>query len=1477
MLSSLSQGSCLFNMKVGIYMSAFLMLVCVPLATVSAEIGTVPMTLEASVSASSDDAEQTPEGYFSTNSSDLELVVDTGVQTVGMRFNGMVIPRGASVTDAYIQFQVDEVTSDVVSLSIRGEADDNAATFSVAGDVLSRIQTVAAVPWSPAAWPVAGVAEPDQQTPNIAPVIQEIVNRPGWVIGNSLVIMITGSGKRVAESYDGNPNAAPLLHVEYLISDQEPPTVDAGPDQVIVLPESASLDGSVEDDGLPFPPGMVFTTWSQVSGPGTASFVDASAIDTAASFSIAGTYVLGLSANDGERFGGDEVTITVNPAIAPPVINSFTPTSDQVATVVAITGSNFSDAQYVGFNGVSSTFWVGADNTIYATVPVGVTTGPISVSNWTGVATSTTDFSPLASPPVLIGAGDISDCIGNAEETAKLLDTIPGTVFTAGDHAYDDGTEIEFDACYEPTWGRHKARTRPSPGAADYDTPGASAYYNYFGPSAGEPGKGYYSYDVGDWHVVALNSECGEVGGCDSSSPQGQWLQEDLANNPTACTIAYWSAPRFSSSSTHGSDPTYNDFWQILYAAGAELVVNGHDHTYERFAPQAPSGAADPLGIREFVVGTGGRALYPIGVTEPNSEVHNVETHGVLKLTLNPGSYDWEFIPIAGQTFTDSGSGLCHQVNQGPIVEAGPDQVITWPDSVVLEGQALDDGLPNPPGTLTTNWTQISGPGTASFVNSSAVDTTVSFSQFGSYVLRLTGDDGEHVVTDDVAIIVVDGGTQIISTEIRVTAGSDDAEESVTDGSMYLTSSDLELVSDLRTIGSDQTVGMRFNGAGIPQGVTVSSAYLQFQVDEVGTDFTSLTIRGEAIDNSPTFVSANGNLSARNRTAASVPWLPGPWSTAGAAGPDQQTPDLSAVIQEIVNRPGWSSGNSLTIIINGTGQRTAESYDGDPAAAPLLLIQYEQPANQPPTVSITGPADGTSVVEGTALTFAGTANDGEEGNLGANLAWNSSLQGALGNGVSVDATLSAGVHTITASATDSGGLSGSDQITVTITVPPIDVPNVAGLAQATAEANIVAAGLTVGTITTANSSTVPAGNVITQSPVACTACAIAGDPVALMISIGPASIDIPNVIGLAQATAEANIVAAGLTVGTITTANSSTVPAGNVITQSPLACTACATAGDPVALMISTGPAAIDIPNVIGLVQATAEANIVAAGLTVGTVTTANSATVPAGNVITQSPLVCSACALPGDAIALMISLGPAAIDVPNVAGLAQATAEANIVGAGLTVGTVITSNSATVPAGNVITQSPVACTACVTAGDLVALMISTGPAPIDVPNVVGQAQATAEANLVAAGLSVGTVTTASSGTVPAGDVISQSPINCTACVAPGSPVDLVVSTGAPKTLPGVTITFPPDGLSVVEGIAVTFTGTVNDSEDGDLSANLVWSSSRDGVFGTGASISTTLSKGWHTITASVTDSGGLSGSDQISIRVWNSKASRTH
>jgi 3',5'-cyclic AMP phosphodiesterase CpdA len=264
--------------------------------------------------------------------------------------------------------------------------------------------------------------------------------------------------------------------------------------------------------------------------------------------------------------------------------------------------------------------------------------------------------------PVLVGAGDISDCRNdNDEATAKLLDDIEGTVFTAGDNVYRSGTYAEYMDCYDPTWGRHKGRTKPAPGNHGYNTEGASGYFNYFGAAAGDPNKGYYSYDLGEWHIVVLNSMCEEVGGCEETSPQITWLKQDLANNQTACTLAIWHHPLFSSGGEHGSDPKMQAAWDALYAANAELVVNGHDHDYERFAPQTPSAVADPTnGIREFVVGTGGGSLDGLGTKRANSEVFNDDTYGVLKLTLHSGSYDWEFVPEAGKSFSDSGTTGCH-------------------------------------------------------------------------------------------------------------------------------------------------------------------------------------------------------------------------------------------------------------------------------------------------------------------------------------------------------------------------------------------------------------------------------------------------------------------------------------------------------------------------------------------------------------------------------------------------------------------------------------------------------------------------------------------------------------------------------------------------------------------------------------------------------------------------------------------------
>jgi acid phosphatase type 7 len=274
-----------------------------------------------------------------------------------------------------------------------------------------------------------------------------------------------------------------------------------------------------------------------------------------------------------------------------------------------------------------------------------------------GTSVVTVTPPPPGTSVVFVGAGDMSDCSNdNDEATARLLDGIPGTVFTAGDNAYPDGTASDFANCYEPTWGRHKARTRPSPGNHDYNTQGAGPYYAYFGANAGPAGRGYYSYDLGDWHIISLNSNIS----MDAGSVQEQWLRADLTASTTRCTLAYWHHPRFSSGS-HGSSTASRPLWQALYDADADVVVVGHDHNYQRFAPQTPDGALDPTrGIRQFVAGMGGRSHYAFGTPIANTEASNTDTYGVLKFTLSADSYTWEFIPVAGRTYTDSGSGTCH-------------------------------------------------------------------------------------------------------------------------------------------------------------------------------------------------------------------------------------------------------------------------------------------------------------------------------------------------------------------------------------------------------------------------------------------------------------------------------------------------------------------------------------------------------------------------------------------------------------------------------------------------------------------------------------------------------------------------------------------------------------------------------------------------------------------------------------------------
>lgn len=265
------------------------------------------------------------------------------------------------------------------------------------------------------------------------------------------------------------------------------------------------------------------------------------------------------------------------------------------------------------------------------------------------------DLAAAQDDPVLVGAGDIhAQCNNNgAEATASLLDGIAGTVFTIGDNT-ESGTTGEFESCYGPTWGRHKARTRPTPGNHDHRTVGAAPYFTYFGESAGPIGRGYYSYDLGAWHIIALDSEIP----AGRSSEQYRWLEADLANHDTACTLAYWHRARYSS--TQGvPGRRMKAVWKILDQAGVDVVLGAHFHNYERFAPQNDEGVADPNGIRQFVVGTGGKPLDAFDTVLPNSEVRYNGSFGVLKLTLHAASYSWEYIPEPGAIFSDAATAPC--------------------------------------------------------------------------------------------------------------------------------------------------------------------------------------------------------------------------------------------------------------------------------------------------------------------------------------------------------------------------------------------------------------------------------------------------------------------------------------------------------------------------------------------------------------------------------------------------------------------------------------------------------------------------------------------------------------------------------------------------------------------------------------------------------------------------------------------------
>ena len=932
---------------------------------VEIEIGAELTThIDIRIAVSSDDAEERSNGWLYLSSTDLEMVEDGGMQTVGLRFQGVDIPQGASIASATVQFTVDETSAGDASFTIQGELSPDAQAFrSSSRNITSRPRTNDDVLWLPVSWGSTGEAGASQRTPDLSRIIQDIVDQPTWQAGNSLVLIISGSGKRVAEAYDGDPDGAALLHVELGTPVNQPPVVDAGDDSSVAL-AAAQLDGTVSDDGKPS--GTLTTTWSKASGPGEVTFADASAVDTTATFSATGTYLLRLTADDGELQATDDVTITVTEDVnQPPVVEAGVDTSVTLPAAAQLDGTVSDDGKP---SGTLTTTWTKVSGP-----------GDVTFADANAVDTSAT-FSAAGTYLLRLTADDTELQVSD-DVTVTVNDLVPpGTTLdipirASGDDVeersngwiYLGSTDLEMveDGGLQTVGLRFTLVDIPS---------GAFVSYATIQFTADETSSGTMDLLVqGESSPNALPFE---------NSGRG------VTSRARTSASVSWSPPAWTSVGDAGTAQRTPDISAIVqeivdnpgWSSGNSLafIISGTGHR----VAEAYDGDPDSTALLHIELGTtvNQPPLVDAGVNTSVTLPDAAQLDGTVSDDGRPSAVpfiEWRVVNGPGDvtfgdatavdttaTFTVEGTYMLRLTaddgelqasdevtvtvqpeppNQAPTVDAGPDASITLPNNASLDGTVSDDGKPD--GTLTVAWSKVSGPGDVTFSDAAAVDTMVTFTIEGTYVLRLTADDGELQASDEVAVAVEAAPPISMTLDVRVTASADDAEER-SNGWLYLGSSDLEMVED----GGLQTVGLRFNGIDIPQGTSISSATVQFTVDESSSGNASLLLHGQLSPTAETFRSTPRNITARPRTAASVLWSPPAWESMGDASVAQQTPDISPIIQEIVAQPGWVAGNSLVLIISGSGHRVAEAYDGDSDAAPLLHIEVGEAINWEPTV-----------------------------------------------------------------------------------------------------------------------------------------------------------------------------------------------------------------------------------------------------------------------------------------------------------------------------------------------------------------------------------------------------------------------------------------------------------------------------------------------------------------------------------------------
>ena len=1167
--------------------------------TITVSMGNGPIILDVPITASSDDAEERGGALsMSLTSSDLELVDDgSREQTVGLRFTGITIPNGATIVNAYVQFQVDEVDSGTASLTIHGEDNDNAGTFtSVNGNISSRTLTATSVGWSPVDWTTVGEAGVDQRTPDIASVIQEIVDRIGWVSGNSLAIIIGGTGERTSESFDGSQ--APSLHVEYLQEIPSPsleimktatPTSYSAVGDVIVYSYAVSANGNVGIDGPIVIDDDITTDENcpalSTVGNGDGVLDPGETVTCTSSHSIvqadldSGSVTNVASASG--TFNGNTVTsptdteiVTANQAAALAMVKTATPLTYSSAGDIISYSYEVSVSGNVGIDGpividddittdencpALSTVGNGdgvldPGETVTCTSSHSIVQADLDSGSVTNVASASGTFngntvtSPTdteivtanqaaalamvktATPLTYSSVGDIisysyevsvSGNVGidgpividddiTTDENCPALSTVgngdgvldPGeTVTCTSSHSIvqadlDSGSVTNVatasgtsngNVVISPTDTETVFLASASLAMVKTATPltylsvGDVISYSYEVSVSGNVGiDGPIVIDddiTTDENCPALSTvgngdgvlDPGETVTCTSSH---SIVQNDLDSG--SVTNVASASGTFNGNAVTSPTDTETVF---LASASLAMVKTATPLTYSsvgdiisysyEVSVSGNVGIDGPIVIDDDIttdencpalstVGNGDGILDP-GETVTCTSSYNIvqadlDSGSVTNVASASGTFDGNAVtsPTDTETVTANQAAALAMVKTAtPLTYSSVGDIISYSYEVSVSGNVgidgpivIDDDI-----TLDESCPALSTVGNGDGVLDSGETVTCTSSHnivqadldSGSVtnVASASGTFNGNAVTSPTDTETVTAAVaQVV--EVQISESSDDAEQRST-LAMSLTSSDLELVDD----GSrEQIVGLRFNGIAISNGAIITNAYVQFQADEVDSDVALIEIQGQDTDNATTFTSASGNISSRTLTTASVGWNPPPWNIVGAAGLDQRTPNIASVIQEIVNRAGWASGNSLAIIFNGSGERTAESFDG--SQAPLLHIEFTTSGgNQPPTVTITSPSNGSTFTEGNSISFGATATDPEDGDVSDSLVWSSNIDGQIGTGSSFSTTaLSVGSHTITAMAMDAHGLPGSDMISITVNLAENQPPTV---------------------------------------------------------------------------------------------------------------------------------------------------------------------------------------------------------------------------------------------------------------------------------------------------------------------------------------------------------------------------------------------------------------------------------------------------